>query len=133
MFLTFSIRSICLQIACTMLVTVMPLACFACLLFVFSSFRFPFMCRAGSLGPKKLKRLPFLIDFRRGRCTKLANVGLRLAPLWDSSWDLCCTPLVLLGPLLGLKLAPCWRPWCVLGRSWATSAGNSGRIWSDVR
>ena len=32
-----------------------------------------------------------------------------------------------LGPLLGPKLAPCWRPWSVLGRSWAIMA----RSWVD--
>ena len=37
----------CFQIACTMLVTLVPLDWFACLLFVFFSERFPFICRAG--------------------------------------------------------------------------------------
>ena len=41
-----------LQIACMMLLTVVPLDWFACLLFVFFSERFPFICRAGFfLGP----------------------------------------------------------------------------------
>ena len=39
--------NICFQIACTMLVTLVPLDWFACLLFVFFSERFPFICRAG--------------------------------------------------------------------------------------
>ena len=37
----------CFQIACTMLMTLVPLDWFACLLFVFFSERFPFICRAG--------------------------------------------------------------------------------------
>ena len=50
-------------------------------------------------------------------------------PLWGGSksdfnirpfLDLLLTSLGrLLGPLLGPKLALCWRPWSVLGRSWA--------------
>ena len=38
---------ICLQIACMILLTAVPLDWFACLLFVFLSERFPFICRAG--------------------------------------------------------------------------------------
>ena len=38
---------ICLQIACMILLTAVPLDWFACLLFVFFSERFPFICRAG--------------------------------------------------------------------------------------
>ena len=32
-----------------------------------------------------------------------------------------------MGPLLGPKLAPCWKPWSVLGRSWASLE----RSWVD--
>ena len=41
---------ICLQIACMILLTAVPLDWFACLLFVFFSERFPFICRAGFRG-----------------------------------------------------------------------------------
>ena len=37
---------ICFQIACMILLTAVPLDWFACLLFVFFSERFPFICRA---------------------------------------------------------------------------------------
>ena len=45
--LTWSLCFICLQNSCMMLLTVVPLIWFACLLFVFFSERFPFICRAG--------------------------------------------------------------------------------------
>ena len=58
--------------------------------------------------------------------------GVHLGSIWGSKWGsksdfnirphfgLLLTSLgTVLGPLLGPKLALCWRPWSVLGRSWA--------------
>ena len=73
---------ICLQIACMMLLTVVLLDWFACLLFVFFSVRFPFICRAG------LCWAAFLCTGTMFGAPRPENKNAKLRP----------------------KLATCWRP-----------------------
>ena len=73
---------ICLQIACMILLTAVPLDWFACLLFVFFSERFPFICRAG------FSRSAFLCTGTVFGAPRAENQNAKLRP----------------------KLASCWRP-----------------------
>ena len=87
--LTWSLCFICLQNSCMMLLTVVPLIWFACLLFVFFSERFPFICRAGlCLGPCWANFCCYLQCFGHpDPKTKAINI-FKIEP----------------------KLASCWRP-----------------------
>ena len=71
-----------LQIACMMLLIVVPLDWFACLLFVFFSERFPFICRAGFCF---VSRFAVFTMFRAPRpANQNAKLRLKLASCWRS-------------------------------------------------
>ena len=96
--LTWWLCFICLQNACMMLLIVVPLIWFACLLFVFFSERFPFICRAG------FSRGEGLADLCLGRCW--ANFCCYLQCFGHPDPKTKAINIFKIEP----KLASCWRP-----------------------
>ena len=99
--LKWSLCFICLQNSCMMLLTVVPLIWFACLLFVFFSERFPFICRAG------LCWAAFLCTGTVFGAPRAENENAKWCFNRNLSWPHVGGPKSL---KLKPKLAPCWRP-----------------------